>query len=100
MLTSRLRYVHARASRPQVRVSIFRPIALPCETMASRPKQADPRPTPRLYLMTPAIADAQAFAPALAAALDAGDVAAVLLRLAEADERTQINRAKALCPTV
>jgi thiamine-phosphate pyrophosphorylase len=68
--------------------------------MASRPKQADPRPAPRLYLVTPAIADAQAFAAPLAAALDAGDIAAVLLRLAEADERTQINRAKTLCPIV
>lgn len=68
--------------------------------MASRPKQAEPRPAPRLYLVTPAIADAHAFARALAAALDAGDVAAVLLRLAETDERTQINCAKGLCPIV
>jgi thiamine-phosphate pyrophosphorylase len=68
--------------------------------MTSRPKQAEPRPAPRLYLVTPAVGDAQAFAPALAAALTAGDVAAVLLRLAEADERTLINRAKALCPIV
>ena len=36
----------------------------------------------------------------LAAALAAGDVAAVLLRLAEGDERTQINRAKTLSPAV
>jgi thiamine-phosphate pyrophosphorylase len=63
---------------------------------ASRPKQADPRPAPRLYLVTPPVADAQAFSMQLAAALAAGDVAAVLLRLAEGDERTQINRAKAL----
>jgi thiamine-phosphate pyrophosphorylase len=68
--------------------------------MASRPKQAEPRPAPRLYLVTPPVADAQAFAAPLAAALGAGDVAAVLLRLAEADERTQINRVKALCPVV
>ena len=68
--------------------------------MASRPKQADPRPAPRLYLVTPVVADAQAFSGALAAALDAGDIAAVLLRMAEADERTQINCAKALCPLV
>ena len=52
--------------------------------MASRPKQADPRPAPRLYLVTPPVADAQAFSAPLAAALAAGDVAAVLLRLAEA----------------
>ena len=68
--------------------------------MASRPKQADPRPAPRLYLVTPVIADAQAFSGSLAAALGAGDIAAVLLRLAEADERAQINCAKALCPLV
>ena len=62
----------------------------------SRSKQADPRPAPRLYLVTPPVADAQTFSESLAAALGAGDVAAVLLRLADADERTQINRAKAL----
>ncbi|HYC16014.1 MAG TPA: thiamine phosphate synthase [Pseudolabrys sp.] len=64
--------------------------------MASRPKQAAPRPAPRLYLVTPPIADAPDFAPRLAAALDAGDIAAVLLRLADADERSLINRVKAL----
>jgi thiamine-phosphate pyrophosphorylase len=68
--------------------------------MATRPKHAEPRPAPRLYLVTPPIADAQAFSASLAAALAAGDVAAILLRLAEADERTQINRAKALAPVV
>jgi thiamine-phosphate pyrophosphorylase len=68
--------------------------------MALRPKQAEPRPAPRLYLVTPRIADAQGFSGTLAAALAAADVAAVLLRLAEADERTQINRAKALAPIV
>jgi thiamine-phosphate pyrophosphorylase len=67
---------------------------------ASRPKHADPRPAPRLYLVTPPVADAPAFSLSLAAALAAGDVAAVLLRLAAADERTQINRAKALAPIV
>jgi len=66
--------------------------------MVGRPKQAEPRPAPRLYLVTPLVADAQAFAAPLAAALVAGDVAAVLLRLAEADERALINRAKALGP--
>jgi thiamine-phosphate pyrophosphorylase len=37
---------------------------------------------------------------ALAAALDAGDVAAVLLRLADSDERTLVNRAKAIAAVV
>ncbi len=66
--------------------------------MAPRPKQAEPRPAPRLYLVTPRVADATAFAASLAAALAAGDVAAVLLRLAAADERALINIAKALAP--
>jgi thiamine-phosphate pyrophosphorylase len=68
--------------------------------MAPRPKRADPRPPPRLYLVTPRIADITAFSPQLAAALGAGDVAAVLLRLAESDERSLINRIKSLCPLV
>ncbi len=68
--------------------------------MASRPKQAAPRPAPRLYLVTPQLADPSAFARQLTAALDAGDVAAVLLRLADIDERTMINCAKALATSV
>jgi len=68
--------------------------------MASRPKQAEPRPQPRLYLVTPEIADAAAFAAPLSAALAAGDVAAVLLRLAPGDERSLINRIKELAPVV
>ena len=68
--------------------------------MASRPKHAEPRPAPRLYLITPPVADAAVFAPQLAAAVKAGDVAAVLLRFDEADERALINRAKQLAPVV
>ena len=68
--------------------------------MASRPKHPEPRPAPRLYLMTPPIADPFAFSEQLATALDAGDIAAVLLRLADADERTMINRIKTLAPPV
>ncbi len=64
--------------------------------MASRPKTAAPRPAPRLYLVTPRVEDVTAFSAQLAAALSAGDVAAVLLRLAAADERTLIDRAKTL----
>lgn len=66
--------------------------------MASRPTQAEPRPQPRLYLLTPPLAETAGFAAPLKAALDAADVAAVLLRLQESDERTLINRAKALAP--
>jgi thiamine-phosphate pyrophosphorylase len=65
--------------------------------MAKQDKQAAPRPAPRLTLVTPPVEDAEAFAAPLAAAMAAGDVAAVLLRLADADERALINRAKALC---
>jgi len=50
--------------------------------------------------MTPPVADPSTFLDQLTSALDAGDVAAVLLRLAEADERTLINRVKALAPAV
>lgn len=68
--------------------------------MASRPTQAEPRPQPRLYLLTPQLADTAGFVAPLEAALDAADVAAVLLRLQDADERSLINRAKALAPMV
>jgi len=68
--------------------------------MASRPKQAQPRPAPRLYLMTPQLADPADLAAPLAAALAAGDVAAVLLRLEAADEGTLIKRAKAVAAIV
>ncbi len=68
--------------------------------MASRPKNPAPRPAPRLYLMTPLVADVSGFSTQLETALGAGDVAAVLLRLADADERTLINRVKALAPPV
>jgi thiamine-phosphate pyrophosphorylase len=64
--------------------------------MTSKPSKVEPRPAPRLYLVTPKVAEATAFAADLAAALSAGDVAAVLLRLEPADERSMINRAKAL----
>jgi thiamine-phosphate pyrophosphorylase len=53
-------------------------------------------PTPRLYLVTPQIDDTAAFARGIDDVLAAGDIAAVLLRLRDADERTLINRAKAL----
>src|SRR4051812_50207703 len=59
---------------------------------------AMPEPIARLYLATPPIADAEAFAPRLAEACAAGEVAAVLLRLEGADERTLVKRGKALAP--
>lgn len=55
-------------------------------------------PAARLYLITPLVEDAASFAAPLAQACAAGPVAAVLARLAPADERTLINRIKALAP--
>jgi thiamine-phosphate pyrophosphorylase len=63
------------------------------------------RPRQRLCLFTPILdgtsLDVRAsFASELGAALAVADIAAVLLRLAEADERTLINRAKAMAAIV
>jgi hypothetical protein len=66
-------------------------------TMSKAPK-TEVRPAPQLYLITPEIEDAADFARTLSDALGAADVAAVLLRLKTADERTLINRVKALLP--
>ena len=52
------------------------------------------RPRQRLYLFTPCLDDTASFARQIEAALAAADIAAVLLRLAESDERTLINRVK------
>ena len=51
----------------------------------------------RLYLITPVLDDASS-APQLSEACATGAVAAVLLRLAPADERTLTNQVKALAP--
>ena len=59
-----------------------------------------PRPAPRLYLATPAVDDPAAFVAELPGLLAAADVAAVLLRLKETDQRTMITRIKALAPPV
>jgi thiamine-phosphate pyrophosphorylase len=56
--------------------------------------------TPRLYLITPPLTDTAAFARHLDSALAAGDVAALLLRLAETDERSLINRTKPVAAIV
>ena len=58
------------------------------------------RPHPRLYLVTPALDDTAAFVRDLDAVLPTADIAAVLLRLADADERTLINRAKTIAAVV
>lgn len=58
-------------------------------------------PAPRLALLTPyglGASEAEATAHALEAACGAGDVAAVILRLAAGDERSLINLVKQLAP--
>jgi len=62
--------------------------------------QGNVPPAARLYLVAPALEDPAVATAALGAALAAADVAAVLLRLAAADERTLINRIKAVAPLV
>jgi len=62
--------------------------------------QSRTRPNPRLYVFTPAVDDPATLAESLAAIFSAVDVAAVLLRLRDADERSLINRVKAAAPPV
>jgi thiamine-phosphate pyrophosphorylase len=67
--------------------------------MASREQPPEPRrPAPRLYLVTPP--DPAGLAEGLASALAAAEVAAVLMRLPESDERTQIRQVQAVAPIV
>jgi thiamine-phosphate pyrophosphorylase len=54
----------------------------------------------RLYLVTPAISEPEPFAATLEAALGAGDIAAVLLRLADDGERSLIERTKRVAALV
>src|SRR5690349_23424591 len=69
--------------------------------MASRQQPSGAtRPPARLYLVSPTLADAQAAADLIGPALAAADFAAVLLRLAAADERTLTNRIKEIAPMV
>jgi thiamine-phosphate pyrophosphorylase len=68
--------------------------------MPKPPQGQIQRRTPRLYLVTPEVADAPAFARTLEAMIGPADVAAVMLRLAAADERTLINRLKLIAPAV
>jgi thiamine-phosphate pyrophosphorylase len=66
--------------------------------MASQAKTESERPAPRLYLVTPPVEDAAAFARALEPALGAADIAAVLLRLKPAGEAELVKRIKLLAP--
>ena len=63
-------------------------------------KSPPPRPAPRLYLATPDLDDPASLLAELPALLAAVDVAAVLVRLKETDQRTMISRIKALAPVV
>lgn len=63
-------------------------------------KSPPPRPAPRLYLATPVVDDPTSLLAQLPALLAAADVAAVLVRLKETDQRTMISRIKALVPVV
>ncbi|PZQ19143.1 MAG: thiamine phosphate synthase [Ancylobacter novellus] len=53
-------------------------------------------PITRLLLITPELSETEVFLPSFEAALAAGDVAAAVIRLAAADDRTRIARAKPL----
>lgn len=63
-------------------------------------KPPPPRPAPRLYLATPIVEDPARLVADLPGLLASADVAAVLLRLKETDQRTMISRVKALAPPV
>jgi thiamine-phosphate pyrophosphorylase len=58
------------------------------------------RPAPRLYLATPELDDPAQLASELPKLLAAADIAAVLLRLKQTDQKTMIARVKALVPAV
>ena len=68
--------------------------------MTSKAQTESERPAPRLYLVTPPVKDAAAFARALEPALAAADIAAVLLRLELDEEAELIGRIQLLAPLV
>jgi thiamine-phosphate pyrophosphorylase len=63
-------------------------------------KTVPPRPAPRLYLATPVVTDPASFAASLKPVLASADVAAVLVRLKEADPRSMISAVKTLAPVI
>jgi thiamine-phosphate pyrophosphorylase len=63
-------------------------------------KTPPPRPAPRLYLATPEVDDPARLLTQLPELLAAADVAAVLVRLQETDQRTMISRLKQLAPAI
>lgn len=83
-------------------MGLFAPISarLRPHRTAMASKSETIRPAARIYLVTPPLADIAAFSPRLSEALQSADVAAVLVRLENADERTLINRIKALARAI
>jgi len=63
-------------------------------------KPPPPRPAPRLYLATPEVDDPSQLIAQLPDLLAAADVAAVLVRLKETDQRSMISRLKQLAPVI
>jgi thiamine-phosphate pyrophosphorylase len=63
-------------------------------------KTAPSRPLPRLYLATPVVEDPASLISSLPELLAGADVAAVLLRLKIADQRSMISRVKTLAPAI
>jgi len=63
-------------------------------------KAPPPRPVPRLYLAIPELDDPSSLIAELPGLLASADVAAVLVRLKETDQRSMITRIKALAPVV
>jgi thiamine-phosphate pyrophosphorylase len=58
------------------------------------------RPLPRLYLATPEVEDPSALVSSLPGLLAGANIAAVLLRLKMADQRSMISRVKTLAPAI
>jgi thiamine-phosphate pyrophosphorylase len=66
----------------------------------SKNQPALSRPLPRLYLATPEIEDPSSLGSSLPGLLASADIAAVLLRLEMADQRSMISRVKTLAPAI
>jgi thiamine-phosphate pyrophosphorylase len=66
----------------------------------SKNNQPRSRPLPRLYLATPEVEDPSSLVSTLPSLLAGADIAAVLLRLKMADQRSMIARVKTLAPTI
>ena len=68
--------------------------------MSLAAKPPPPRPAPRLYLATPELDDPSQLVSQLPDLLAAADVAAVLVRLKQTDQRSMISRLKALASVI